>query len=115
MPVWIHALLLLSSFSAAAGQILLKQGATGRSALIAFINPWVGGGLALYGVGTMIWIFALSRAPLTLVYPYTALTFVLVYLTGVLFFGEAAPRLAVVGVGRVLLGLLLINLGGARR
>ncbi|MDN7907546.1 hypothetical protein QZM18_26010 [Burkholderia diffusa] len=36
----------------------------------------------------MLWIFALSKAGLTVVYPFTALMFVLVFLAGIVFFGE---------------------------
>lgn len=111
MPFWIHALLLASSLSAAAGQMMLKQGAAGRTAAMDFVNPWLAGGLSLYVLGAVLWIGALAKAPLTLVYPYTALTFVIVYACGATLFGEAVPPRAMAGVGLVLGGLLLINLG----
>ncbi|MDB5495308.1 MAG: hypothetical protein JWP86_2645 [Phenylobacterium sp.] len=110
MPLWVHALLLLSSLSAAGGQLMLKQGAAGRVAAIEFVNPWLAGGLSFYLLGAVLWIFALSKAPLTLVYPYTALTFVIVYVSGAALFGEVVPPRALAGVGLVLAGLLLINL-----
>jgi undecaprenyl phosphate-alpha-L-ara4N flippase subunit ArnE len=46
--------------------------------------------------------------PLTVVYPFTALTFVLVYGIGVLIFGEAVRPITVVGVALILTGLGLI-------
>lgn len=110
MPLWVHAVLLLSSLTAAGGQLLLKEGAAGRAAAIEFVNPWLAGGLALYVLGALLWILALSKAPLTLVYPYTALTFVIVYVSGAALFGEDVPARALAGVGLVLAGLLLINL-----
>ncbi|MDB5419889.1 MAG: hypothetical protein JWP50_3308 [Phenylobacterium sp.] len=110
MPLWVHALLLFSSLSAAGGQLMLKQGAAGRVAAIEFVNPWLAGGLSFYFLGAVLWIFALSKAPLTLVYPYTALTFVIVYVSGAALFGEIVPPRALAGVGLVLAGLLLINL-----
>jgi undecaprenyl phosphate-alpha-L-ara4N flippase subunit ArnE len=115
MPIWIHGLLLTSSLAAAGGQMMLKQGATGRSAFIAFANPWIAGGLFVYALSTALWVFALSRAPLTLVYPYTALTFVLVYLSGAIVFREAIPAQAIAGAALILLGLLLINFSRAVR
>ena len=110
MPLWIHGLLLLSSLTAAGGQLMLKQGASGRTSVLEFVNPWLAGGLTFYIVGALLWIFALSKAPLTLVYPYTALTFVIVYVSGATLFGEAMPLRALAGAGLVLAGLLLINL-----
>jgi undecaprenyl phosphate-alpha-L-ara4N flippase subunit ArnE len=106
----VHALLLLSSLTAAGGQLLLKQGAAGRRAAVEFVNPCLAGGLAFYVLGALMWIVALSKAPLTVVYPYTALTFVVVYVSGAALFGEAVPARALAGVGMVLGGLLLINL-----
>jgi undecaprenyl phosphate-alpha-L-ara4N flippase subunit ArnE len=110
MPLWVHGILLISSLSAAGGQVLLSKGATGRQGLLEFINVWVVSGLCLYFVGSAIWIYALSKGPLTTVYPYTALTFVLVCLSGAVFYGETVSLRAMAGIACVLLGLLLINL-----
>ena len=104
-------MLITSTIAAAAGQIMLKMGAAGRSAPLEFVNPWIAGGLFCYGISAALWIVALSKAPLSLVYPYTAVTFVLVYLSGSLLFRETLAIQSVAGVGLVLLGLLLINLG----
>ena len=109
MPLWLHGLLLLSAACAASGQVLFKIGAAGAHGLTDYVNLSVAGGLGFYGVGTLMWIFALSRAPLTAVYPYTALTFVLVYVAGALLFHEPAPPRTLVGIALVLGGLLLIN------
>jgi drug/metabolite transporter (DMT)-like permease len=100
--------LLLSSLSAAGGQLLIKSGSSGRASVLSFANPAVGGGLALYGLGAALWIAALSRAPLTQAYPYTALTFVLVFIGGAALFGETVPLAALAGVAFVLIGLLLL-------
>jgi undecaprenyl phosphate-alpha-L-ara4N flippase subunit ArnE len=110
VPLWVHALLLLSSLSAAGGQLMLKEGAAGRTTAMEFVNPWLAGGLTLYVLGALLWIVGLSKAPLTLVYPYTALTFVIVYASGAALFGEVVPPRALAGIGLVLVGLLLINL-----
>jgi multidrug transporter EmrE-like cation transporter len=45
---------------------------------------------------------------LTIVYPFTALTFVLVYLGGVLIYDEPTTPTALGGVALVLLGLYFI-------
>jgi len=111
MPLWIHLVLLSSTVAAAGGQILLKMGAVGRNSPVEFANPWIACGLFCYGISAALWILALSKAPLSLVYPYTAVTFVLVYLCGPLLFRETVAVQSMAGVGLVLLGLLLINLG----
>lgn len=103
------ALLLGGVVLAALGQLLFKIGATGRTQALEFVNPAVIGGLACYGFGTALWIAALARAPLTTVYPFTALTFVVVYAAGVLLLGEPWSMRALVGIGLILAGLFLVG------
>lgn len=94
---------------AALGQVLFKIGATGRSAPSEFFNLAIVGGLLCYAVGAALWIVALSTAPLTVVYPFTALTFVIVYTAGVVFFGEATSVRSLAGVALILIGLFLVG------
>ncbi len=94
---------------AAGGQLLLAVGARGRTELISFLNTWIFLGLGLYGLGAIVWIYGLSRATLIQVYPFTVLTFVVVYLGSILLLGER-PRMADAGgVTLVLTGLYLLS------
>ena len=102
-------LLLAGTLCAAAGQLLFKVGASGREALGSFFNLWLLSGLVAYTLSTLLWIYALSKVRLTVVYPFTALTFVLVYLFGVLILREPTTVKALVGVAFVLGGLFLIS------
>jgi len=102
-------LLLAGTVCAAAGQLLFKVGASGREAFASFFNLWLLSGLFAYALGTLLWIYALSKVRLTVVYPFTALTFVLVYLFGVLILREPTTAKALVGVAFVLGGLFLIS------
>lgn len=98
----------LAPVLAAAGQILFKIGATNGTSLRDFINPSIGFGLAAYAMGTVLWIVALSRLPLRVAYPFTALTFILVYFASILLLGEKFSVRGVVGTLLVLGGLSLI-------
>ncbi len=102
-------LLLIATAAAAGGQLLLRVGARDRVALIDFINLPIVSGLLLYALGTVIWIYALSFEKLVNVYAFTALTFVLVYLGGVLFLDESVSRIAVIGILLMMAGLYLIT------
>lgn len=102
-------LLCLAATLAAAGQVLLKRGADGRATLAEFLNLQIGGGLLLYGLGTLLWIAALAHEPLVKVYAFTALSFVLVYAAGVWVLNEQLTTSGSVGVALVLLGLYLIT------
>lgn len=103
-----YATLVAAAVFAAGGQVLLKLGATGRSSLVAFANLQVAAGLAFYMLGALLWIAALSKAPLNVVYPFTALTFALVYFASIVLLGERPTPLALAGVALVLVGLTLI-------
>jgi undecaprenyl phosphate-alpha-L-ara4N flippase subunit ArnE len=104
----IYALILGGSVCASVGQMLFKAGASNRHTLQDFLNGWIVWGLFFYAVGTLLWIYSLSKAPLTIVYPFTALTFVLVYLGGVLIYDEPTTPTALGGVALVLVGLYFI-------
>ncbi|MBL0419598.1 EamA family transporter [Ramlibacter sp. AW1] len=93
---------------AALGQVSFKWGATDRTALVEFVNPWILGGLLLYLGGTVAWILALSKTPLTVLYPFTALTYVLVYLLAVTLLGEGLSVRGLGGTVLVLMGLFLV-------
>lgn len=106
-------LLLVAAFSAAAGQLLFKIGAHGRVGLLEFINLPILAGLAMYAVGTILWIYVLSVEKLVNVYAFTALSFVLVYLGGVVLLGEEIAIGGIIGVLLVLSGLYLITSYGS--
>lgn len=106
-----HQLLLFAvagAVLAALGQVCFKSGAAGRSAALEFVNVWIVAGLALYLAGTLLWIRALSGAPLTVVYPFSALTFVLVNLLAVAWLGERLSLQGLAGTALVLAGLFLL-------
>jgi drug/metabolite transporter (DMT)-like permease len=67
-------------------------------------------GFGLYGVGSVLWILALAKLPLTRVYPFTILTFVLVYMASATVLGEQITGMVLAGAVIVLLGLVLIVL-----
>jgi drug/metabolite transporter (DMT)-like permease len=101
-------ILLISAFFAATGQVLFKIGANGRTVLLDFINPPILAGLVMYAASTILWIYVLSEEKLVNVYVFTALSFALVYLAGVLVLGENISIGGVFGVLLVLSGLYLI-------
>ena len=108
MPLRIVIILVLGSILASAGTILLKIGAAGRMSLLSFLNAPIILGLALYGLGAVSWIYALSREKLISVYPFTVLTFTIVYATGIVGLGERPARSAIVGVALILVGLYFV-------
>jgi drug/metabolite transporter (DMT)-like permease len=110
VPLSIIAFLVGGAVCAAAGQLFFAAGAHGRTSLLSFFNLWIIAGLTLYAFGTLFWIYSLSRALLVQVYPFTVLTFVLIYLGSVLILGQRPSLHGLCGVALVLAGLYLLSI-----
>lgn len=105
------ALLIGGSLCAAGGTLMLKLGASGRTELVQFANPGIFFGLLLYALGSGMWVLSMAREPLSVVYPFTALTFVLVLLGAVVFQGERPSPVNLAGIAIVLVGIGLVVWG----
>jgi drug/metabolite transporter (DMT)-like permease len=103
-------LVVLGAILGAAGQVFLKLGATGASSLADYLNFRLGAGFCMYAVGSVLWIMALSKLPLSKVYPFTVLTFVIVYLASFALLGERITGTVLLGATLVLAGLIVISL-----
>jgi drug/metabolite transporter (DMT)-like permease len=104
----IITVLILSSLCATGGTMLLKIGAQGREQLIDFFNLPLIVGFAIYGIGSLLWIYALSKAPVTTVHPFTALTFILVISSAFVFLHERPTAFEWLGIALILAGLGVI-------
>ena len=82
-----------------------------QKALGFLMSPYVIGGLALYGVGTVLWLFALKQLDLSLAYPFVAMSFIMVMLSGIVFLGEPLQASRVIGMALIIAGLLVMARG----
>ena len=101
----IYLILLLSSISAAVGQIFLKKGA------YSFFNGYLFFGVFLYFLGFLLWVYCLSKINLTIVYSFTLLTFVMVFLLSYCFLNEKVSLMSGLGILIVSLGFAMIVKG----
>jgi multidrug transporter EmrE-like cation transporter len=76
--------------------------------LTFLLNPGVWGGLILYGISAICWLWVLSRVQLSYAYPVLALSFPLVVGGSYLFFGESVSFIRWGGVGVIMLGVSLL-------
>lgn len=106
--------LILFALAMTVGQLLFKQAATaiaGRSgieavrALAATPSIWVA--LAIYGAATVLWVWLLTRVPLSRAYPFAALAMILVPLASMLIYGDRVRPLFWVGSLLVVVGVVL--------
>jgi multidrug transporter EmrE-like cation transporter len=112
------SLILLSVGLSALAQLLLKigvdrsgavsQGESASGLFAMLMSPMVIGGLALYGVGAMVWLFVLGKAPLSLAYPFVGLGFILTAALGVFVLNEGVSAGRIAGTLLIALGCVLV-------
>ena len=76
--------------------------------MAALLTPAVLFGLALYGVGTLVWLTALSRVEVSQAYPFVGLGFVLTAVFGHLLFGDHISIQRAAGILLVIAGIIVI-------
>ncbi len=118
MTVRLFLLILASVGLSAVAQLALKLGTAaaprgepagvgGELAGLAF-SPLVWAGLALYGLGAVVWLFVLGRVPLSFAYPFVGIGFILTMLMGVLVLGETVGAARVAGTLLIAAGCVLV-------
>lgn len=71
-------------------------------------SPFVVLGLALYGLGAVMWLFVLSRLPLTAAYPFVGLGFILTMIIGATALGESVSTMRIAGTLLIAAGCVLV-------
>ena len=92
------------------GQMLFKIAAdsgSGKPLPYAFMNVWLVAAVALYGFATLLWVYILRVTPLSVAYPFTALSFIIVPIAASAFFGEVLSWRYAAGMALIISGILL--------
>ncbi len=77
--------------------------------LSAIFSPLILLGIALYGLATVIWIYLLSKFPLSVLYPLQSLAYVLGMVVALLIFHEHISATRWIGVAFIMFGVYLIS------
>ena len=103
-------------------QYLIKLGANqlSHAGLVAtmigiFIIPPLFAGYCLYGVFTVLFVYALRHGELSILYPLIALGYVWVTITAVVAFHETLNPLKVIGLAVIVAGVAVLGWGGGKR
>lgn len=97
-----------------AGQTLWKLGIAAHpfrgvgGAFLALFTPYIFAGIILYGIATVVWIYLLSRLPISMLYPLQSLAYVLTVIVAVLMFHEHVSVLRWMGVAIILIGVAFV-------
>ncbi|ATA61465.1 EamA family transporter [Geobacillus stearothermophilus] len=102
------------------GQFLWKYGMMHRSfepdvlsIIKLLLSPWILLGLIIYGAATVVWLFILSRVPLSIAYPLQSTAYVLAVVGAYVLFGEPLSWVKIAGVILIMLGVSLIGVSAA--
>lgn len=71
-------------------------------------SPFIVIGIILYGLATVIWIYLLSKFPLSFLYPLQSLAYVFGLIVAIVLFQEYVPITRWIGVGIILIGIYFI-------
>lgn len=95
------------------GQLLWKVGMSqGHGPLWRVaLSPAIWGGVGLYGLATLLWLFVLSRLPLAVAYPMQATAYVLGMVAARWLLGETVSTTSWIGGLMILLGAGLVGWG----
>jgi drug/metabolite transporter (DMT)-like permease len=86
----------------------MTSGGVSQLVMAFLLSPAVLAGLAMYGVGTLIWLSVLARIDLSLAYPFVGLSFLLTAILGHFLFHEAFHAGRILGTALVVAGVVLV-------
>lgn len=110
----LFVLCLVFSSCLGAGQLLFKLAANDINAnfpsmgLLSVVSPYAIGAVALYGATTILWVYILTRLPLSIAYPFSLAGAVVVIGLAHYWLGEPLAPRQLAGTATVLLGLAII-------
>jgi multidrug transporter EmrE-like cation transporter len=92
-----------------AGSVSLQAAVMG-----IFTNPAIFGGYCLYGIFTVLFVFALRHGELSILYPLISLGYVWVAIIGVIAFHESMNPLKLTGIAIIMAGVTVLGRGSAK-
>ena len=111
--LWAIGLVMTATLVGAFGPILLKKASAKRLSKLNSLmtNYHLFGGVALYAIGTLLFIPALKGGDLSVLYPFVALAYIWVSLLSVKFLGEKMNKFKWLGIALIITGVSLIGIG----
>lgn len=106
-------LVLLAAFVGSFGAVFLKSGAgrLHRQITTLIFNWRLAAGVGFFLLSSFFFVLGVREGELTILYPMVALGYIWTLLWSRLFFGEPFTRNKFVGIGLILAGIVLLNLG----
>lgn len=120
MTVKLALVAALTALFMSLGQLLFKLGAVDMNSnnlpgfvLQVFTSPAILAACLLYAITTVIWIWVLSHAPLSLAYPFTALSYIITPLLSYMIYSEKLNLQFILGSSLLMIGIIVCSLSQA--
>lgn len=112
-PLASIVLVLIGSFIGSFGAVFLKASSGGlQRTFRSFLLNWkLMVGIFFYLLSSVFFVMGLKHGELTILYPLVSLGYVWTLLWSRLFFHEPLTRTKFLGLGTILCGIVLLNLG----
>ena len=109
-------LTVLNSLLMVAGQTFWKAGMIGKNInsffdiILVMFSPLIVCGLMVYIIATFLWLYILSKAELSYVYPIQSLAFPIALFVAAFLFKETITLNRLIGAAMICIGVLLTSL-----
>lgn len=118
MSLFNFSLIFINTCILVSGQFLWKYGLIQRDISFQSLNdvlklissPFIIGGLLLYGFATVLWLFVLTRVPLSIAYPIQSIAYILAVFGAYFIFNESLSIMKIIGVLLIMIGVSFIGL-----
>ncbi len=104
-------LVLIGAFIGAFGALMVKKSVDKHSFLHSLKSSLMWMGLFFYGISTLLYIMALRKEELSIIYPLVSTTYVWTTLFSVKFLKEEMNTWKWLGLSGIILGVILIGIG----
>jgi multidrug transporter EmrE-like cation transporter len=108
MPIKYIVLTILNSAITISGQILWKMAVikTAGYTYKLLINPYIISGIMAYGLSTALWLYILSKIPLSTAYAFTSTAYAFSLFAGYYIFHETITPYKITGTVFILTGVI---------
>ncbi len=108
LSVLMNAVAQLALSVALKGTTTFDAGSPIKSAMALAINPGIVLALFIYGLSVLLWMYVLSKADVSLAYPFLGLGFVFVAIISYLFMSEPLSAQKLIGILTIAIGIVIL-------
>lgn len=108
LSVLMNAVAQLALSVALKGTTTFDAGSPIKSAMALAINPGIVLALFIYGLSVLLWMYVLSKADVSLAYPFLGLGFVFVAIISYLFLSEPLSAQKLIGILTIAIGIVIL-------